>query len=243
MEKICRECGQLKQHEAHGLCRTCYSQWWKKQNPERAKQHNRNWKTKNQEKIKKYSKEYYHKNKEIIKQKSLNYVLNHPDKYKKRQKKWREKNKERLNKYSRKYYHSHKQKHLLYVKRWRKNNPEKTREIAKNWREANPEKVKKMKKICDFKRRLTGYIISKARENIINNNLFKYGNIVCEKCKKPCEDNYHFDHIVPLSRGGDHSQSNLQILCASCNRKKYTKIANYKQSVLNQQNLIRDQEA
>jgi 5-methylcytosine-specific restriction endonuclease McrA len=28
------------------------------------------------------------------------------------------------------------------------------------------------------------------------------------------------DHIIPLAKGGDHTKSNVQCVCASCNRKK-----------------------
>jgi 5-methylcytosine-specific restriction endonuclease McrA len=36
--------------------------------------------------------------------------------------------------------------------------------------------------------------------------------------------NYHLDHINPISNGGIHELSNLQVLCASCNLKKGAKI-------------------
>lgn len=31
---------------------------------------------------------------------------------------------------------------------------------------------------------------------------------------------FHFDHVMPFSRGGDHSVENLAIACASCNMSK-----------------------
>ena len=42
----------------------------------------------------------------------------------------------------------------------------------------------------------------------------------CALCGKPLfhVNRPHVDHIVPISRHGDNSLSNLQILCAQCNR-------------------------
>ncbi|OEU71741.1 MAG: hypothetical protein BA863_06600 [Desulfovibrio sp. S3730MH75] len=51
-----------------------------------------------------------------------------------------------------------------------------------------------------------------------------------------CEslNNLEIDHIVPISRGGESVENNLQVLCRSCNRKKRAKIPKNKQAqVLN----------
>jgi 5-methylcytosine-specific restriction endonuclease McrA len=46
----------------------------------------------------------------------------------------------------------------------------------------------------------------------------------CANCRcKISEETMHRDHIVALSRGGSNSMSNIQLLCAPCNRKKYNK--------------------
>lgn len=42
--------------------------------------------------------------------------------------------------------------------------------------------------------------------------------VICSENKK-----LEIDHIVPLSKGGNHHISNLQVLCRSCNRKKAAK--------------------
>ncbi len=39
------------------------------------------------------------------------------------------------------------------------------------------------------------------------------------------KQNLHFDHIIPVVKGGGNSEANIQILCAACNLKKSDKIA------------------
>lgn len=44
---------------------------------------------------------------------------------------------------------------------------------------------------------------------------------VCQECHDTVPDTLiHFDHIIPVSKGGSVSVENLRILCEGCNRKK-----------------------
>lgn len=36
------------------------------------------------------------------------------------------------------------------------------------------------------------------------------------------------DHIVPLSRGGQHAAENVQPLCSTCNKRKFTQVIDYR---------------
>lgn len=45
----------------------------------------------------------------------------------------------------------------------------------------------------------------------------------CVYCKSV--ENIEYDHITPVSRGGESTEDNLQLLCRSCNRAKRSKLA------------------
>lgn len=44
----------------------------------------------------------------------------------------------------------------------------------------------------------------------------------CAYCRRPCNciDLGHVDHIIPLSKGGEHKKANLQACCKQCNMAK-----------------------
>lgn len=51
--------------------------------------------------------------------------------------------------------------------------------------------------------------------------------IVCYYCNQSIQMNsVHFDHIVPLSKGGPHSVENLCVACAQCNLSKHDSFLN-----------------
>jgi hypothetical protein len=58
------------------------------------------------------------------------------------------------------------------------------------------------------------------REIVRNRILDKYKH-QCNYCGS--KENLQIDHIIPLNKGGIHSENNFQILCRSCNSKKKDK--------------------
>lgn len=88
---------------------------------------------------------------------------------------------------------------------------------SREWRKANPER----RKIQHENRRARkfgnpGYVVVKARDWEKIRNRFSG---CCAYCgAKP--DVICMDHVVPLSRGGRHSPSNILPACSSCNSSK-----------------------
>lgn len=55
--------------------------------------------------------------------------------------------------------------------------------------------------------------------------LFRRDNGICGICGHEVHANaFHIDHIIPLSKGGEHSYANTQIAHQTCNCKKHAKI-------------------
>jgi len=240
MKIICKQCGKAKEIHAYKLCKTCYNREWRAKNPDKVKagkeRHNskypekikeasrRRFKiyyTKNTEKIKAYHKKHYAENKEKMKAYKKIYYAENPDKIKEGSKKYYTENSERIKAKCNKYYAENLEKAKACKKKYHAKNPGKAREAS-------------------LKRRISGIPKKGVIKKVINENIFKYGIITCEKCKKQCEDNFHLDHIVPISKNGEHSYNNLQILCAYCNLSKQTDIADYREAIKDNQPYLKE---
>lgn len=75
-----------------------------------------------------------------------------------------------------------------------------------------------------FKRRTYAGVLPEARQRIPKQWIAKAFAKQGGKCKRCGEEKLLSemtgDHIRPLAKGGRHTQSNLQALCASCNSSK-----------------------
>lgn len=44
----------------------------------------------------------------------------------------------------------------------------------------------------------------------------------CHLCHKPCDPkDWHLDHVMPLSRGGEHAPENVAVAHPVCNMRRY----------------------
>lgn len=121
-------------------------------------------------------------------------------------------------------YRKENAEHIIQrVKQYQRENHEHVSEMQKRWHENNPERSRENSRRRNHRRR--------AREREAPGNfsadditamLIEQGGS-CVYCGVGIVDNFHIDHITPLSRGGSNYPDNLQLLCPPCNLSKHNK--------------------
>lgn len=127
------------------------------------------------------------------------------------------KHKERESERHKKYYKDHREELLAKNQKWHKNNRDKANARGRRWYKDN--RVKRIERTA--RRRAWKY--NAAIEPLADfvAQLIQEGNMCtyCGSTNKPLES----DHIVPLSRGGSHTEDNLVAACRSCNSSKHAR--------------------
>lgn len=93
----------------------------------------------------------------------------------------------------------------------------KANESLKKYRANNPDKVREWSSTRH--KRKTGRLPKGTVKKLLQQQ-----NNLCVYCECDISVKYHVDHIIPLSKGGEHKAENIQILCPSCNVKKSAKL-------------------
>lgn len=93
---------------------------------------------------------------------------------------------------------------------------EKARERLKAWRQRNPEKARELIRRYQARKRQA------TVEPVDYEAIIKRDGMRCHICGKKIRSRkeLHFDHIVPLSKGGEHSMKNIACAHAKCNLEK-----------------------
>lgn len=147
------------------------------------------------------------------------------------------KNRERISAAHRDYYLRKAPSIKDHVKAYRDSNPVKTKTCIQRWIDANRARLAAAKKAYALahpldplhRRDLTAR--RRAREvaatigKIDLKQILRESEGVCGICRQPIGDGpFHFDHIMPLARGGAHAQNNIQVAHPRCNLMKSAKV-------------------
>ena len=133
-----------------------------------------------------------------------------------RTKKSRDKNIERYKETKRRYVERTREQYLSASPEWREEYRKPRREALQKWYKNNPEKYAELK--------------NRRRARKLQNGVFRVETKFLRRLyASPCVAcgglaDISADHIIPIARGGTHSEGNLQPLCKSCNSSKGAKL-------------------
>ena len=148
-----------------------------------------------------------------------------PAKRKAYTKKYYAENKEKVKAAANKYYAENREKVLEHMKseeircrqrKYNAENKEKLAEYNKEWSRKNPDKASIKSHTRRAKKQGNGIFVVADR---FMRNLY---NSPCRFCG--ASEVIEADHIIPIIKGGRHSEGNLQPLCMPCNRSKNSKL-------------------
>lgn len=103
-------------------------------------------------------------------------------------------------------YQATRENRIAYVKEWVSKNPEARRMIANNYKHRRRAQERGGVSTA----RLRAWVDAQTKR--------------CVWCSADCQVAFHVDHVVPLSKGGEHDLTNLAISCPTCNLRKQAKM-------------------
>lgn len=193
-DKTCGKCAAVFSGRRCKPCRNEYMRAWNKKNPEKVKVAALAYGVANREKVRARAEAWYKANPERAKESRRLWQLANPEKARESARKHNELNRDAIREKSR------------------------ARGVAS--RAANPD----MHRLYVINRR------ARLRENggVLSVGLAKrlmgLQKERCACCRSSLTTlGYHMDHVIPVSAGGENIDSNIQLLCPSCNHSKGAK--------------------
>jgi 5-methylcytosine-specific restriction endonuclease McrA len=194
------------QENRERLLAAAKARYWAKKDEIRA--YKQRWQAENREEIAAKKAAKYQENRAAIRAKQSAAYAASPDAQKARSRKARVLRRE--------YYCAY---HKRYGKTYRLNNREKLRAKARRLYRANPEQYR------EIQSRRKARKLGAATERINFKKILRKANGLCGICQRPFDlFGIDFDHIVPLARGGTHTNDNIQATHSRCNRVKGCKL-------------------
>jgi len=211
-----------------------------KLNKEKIADYKKNYATKNKKEIAEYKANYAKLNKEKISQYMINYAVANKEKLrnyyfqrralldsqlKEKRKNYYAKNKVAMLEKQKAYYVKNKSEISKRTSNYYARNRIRIIEKTKEW--GGTQKGKAVKIATNSKRRAIKKLAKVIDEQKIKDWIKQWKSLIivnCHWCKNQfAPSKCHADHVMPLSKGGDHSMENLVIACASCNHRKNAK--------------------
>lgn len=119
-----------------------------------------------------------------------------------------------------------------YTRRWRESNIGRNRENVNRWHASHPDRVKAIMARWrrNNKHRLREYDQRRfairrgallAGISIRRSEIWERDGGKCHICRRACDPlRWHLDHLVPVSRGGQHTPDNVAVSHPKCNQSR-----------------------
>lgn len=118
------------------------------------------------------------------------------------------------------YYVQHKAERNAYAAEWRRLNHDRLADAAKARFLLNPQRWVEDAALRRSRRRANGPVVRVDYDAILARD-----GLVCHICAGSVgRRDVHFDHVVPLARGGAHSADNIRVSHSLCNLRKGARI-------------------
>jgi 5-methylcytosine-specific restriction endonuclease McrA len=113
---------------------------------------------------------------------------------------YRDRNRESLRERGREYYLANRERVLAGIKKWKERNP---------------------LKLAEYKGRRRARELAATIGPVDYESILERDGLWCYLCEVGITtDDLHFDHVIPLARGGSHTADNIRPTHAKCNLRK-----------------------
>lgn len=203
---LCAKCYKRQEYQADIIKNRARSLAWRNNHIEKARESTRNWRAANPEKVSTYAK---------------NYTLSETQRQKTRERAalWAKNNPERHRENGRKHYAANPERFRENKRRWVSANKEKDLASKRKWDKTHPEN--KREHCAKRRARKRGAAVNDLTYVQWADVLIRYRH-TCFYCGN-VPNKLEQDHVLPLSRGGNHTISNIVPACGYCNRSKGNK--------------------
>ena len=229
-------------HERNKEVICARSKAWYENNKKHARETRKKYWEAHREEMCAYLKDYHENHKEEHREKSKLYREANKDKIREGKRQYRESNKEKIAEKKKAYHEANREAICERSRQWYKDNKERALAACKQYYEANKEKMaaakqryyqnhKEEQRECNRRRKqriAAGDTIRRSQYS----SLFDKQQGLCAYCGKKMKtdgDYLHRDfctveHIIPISRNGQHTIDNIVFACRKCNTSKGTKL-------------------
>jgi 5-methylcytosine-specific restriction endonuclease McrA len=246
-EKPLEEFSRAKRYKGglHSWCKPCvaaYAREYKKKNrekinarrrkqyaadPERYNAHWRKSYETHKEKRQEAARHYYHENKEACKERFARYYHENLEYMQEKARAYREANPERVKENMQRWYEENREYERERAREYYEANKEWINPLAvervRRWRAANPEK-NRIQRLEQHNRR-RARIVGSQTGRVSYAAVLERDGYICHICEGSVEPgDLHFDHVIPLAKGGPHVEDNIKVAHSSCNLRKSDKL-------------------